>query len=768
MEDILLAITPDGSVREFRLNQMGKGVLLIGRSQDNDIVLDSSMVSHHHGQLSLANGKVYYQDMGSSNGTYFDVLGNKRYLKKSSSQMELRDGMVLNIGGMGKENAVYLLYSLCLATEGWQKIGIGRRRLAIGRAAGNDIVLAHPAISRNQAVIDPIEDGYELSDVSGRHSTMVNGQPVVQKVRLKECDIIQVVAYQLIFIQDCIFYKTTSEGISLTVEHLGKVVGSGGKRKELLHDVNIQIESNEFVAIIGGSGAGKTTLLNAISGFDRKITGKVFCNGVDLFRNFKNLKAIIGYVPQEDIIYQNLTLRRMLEYTAKLKMPDDVTKQERNRQIDKVLDMVELKPQQNTFIRKLSGGQKKRASIAVELLADPRLFFLDEPSSGLDPGTEQNLMRTLSRMAKTQKKTIIMVTHTIQNLDLCDKIILMGTGGRCCFCGTTEEARMFFDTRNLADAYNTVSADSVTWEREFGKFQKRDYEMQMPSGQNQSGMKTRARKPKTIRQGFILTQRYMELLKNDPARLGILLLQPIIIGLLLYVVADDSVFDVYENTKTMMFALCCSGIWIGLFNSIQEVCKERNILRREYMTNLKLPVYIFSKIFVQAIIGAVQAGLLAGVFILAVGKDVPGLFLDTFVPEVIFTIWVVIITSEATGLVISANAKSGDKAMVVAPFLLIVQLLFSGILFKLEGFGEWISYATASRWTVEGLGSIVNLNDLPLKMQADYPMITHEAEEFFEATTEHLLRCWGIMGGMTLLFLIVSVISLTQLPKDTR
>ncbi len=768
MEDILLAITPDGNVREFRLNQMGKRQLTVGRSHDNDIVLDSSMVSHSHGQLFLKGGRAYYQDMGSSNGTYFDVLGNKRYLKNSTSQMELRDGMVLNIGGMGKENAVYLLYSVCLPTEGWQKIGIGRRRLTIGRAAGNDIVLTHPSISRNQAVVEPVEGGYELMDTSGKHSTMVNGRAIAQRVRLKECDIIQVLASQLIFMQDCIFYKTTSEGISLTVQHLGKMVGSGSKRKELLHDVNIQIESNEFVAIIGGSGAGKTTLLNAISGFDRKITGKVFCNGMDLFRNFKSLKAIIGYVPQEDIIYQNLTLRRMLEYTAKLKMPDDVTKQERDRQIDKVLDMVELKPQQNTFIRKLSGGQKKRASIAVELLADPRLFFLDEPSSGLDPGTEQNLMRTLSRMAKTQKKTIIMVTHTIQNLDLCDKIILMGTGGRCCFCGTTEEARMFFDTQNLADAYNTVSADSATWEREFAKFQKKDYEMQTPAGQNQEDIKIRVRKPMAIRQGLILTQRYIELMKNDLMRMAILILQPIIIGLLLYVVADDSVFDVYENTKTMMFSLCCSGIWIGLFNSIQEICKERNILRREYMTNLKLPVYIFSKFFVQAIIGAVQAVLLAGVFILVVDKDLPGLFLDTFVPEIIFTVWAVIVTSEATGLVISANAKSGDKAMVVAPFLLIVQLLFSGILFKLEGFGEWISYATASRWTVEGLGSIVNLNEMPLKMQADYPMITHEAEEFFEATTNHLLSCWGILGGMTLLFLIVSVISLTQLPKDTR
>ena len=260
----------------------------------------------------------------------------------------------------------------------------------------------------------------------------------------------------------------------------------------------------------------------------------------------------------------------------------------------------------------------------------------------------------------------------------------------------------------------------------------------------------------------------MELIKNDVMRLGILILQPVIIGLLLYIVSDENVFDVYENTKTMMFSLCCSGIWIGLFNSIQEICKERSILRREYMTSLKLPVYILSKFSVQAVIGLVQAVLLSGSFMVAVAKDGAGIFLDSYIPEIIFTVWMVIVVSEALGFVVSANAKSGDKAMVVAPFLLIVQLLFSGILFKLEGAGKFISYATASRWTVEALGSIVNLNDLPLKMQSEYPMIEHEVEEFFEATAGHVWQCWGILAGMTVCFLVVSVLSLRRLPKDSR
>lgn len=281
-------------------------------------------------------------------------------------------------------------------------------------------------------------------------------------------------------------------------------------------------------------------------------------------------------------------------------------------------------------------------------------------------------------------------------------------------------------------------------------------------------IKKTGKRPSAFRQLMILIQRYLELMKNDWARLFILMIQPVIIGLLLYLVSEETVFDVYENTKTMMFALCCSGIWIGLFNSIQEICKERNILRREYMTNLKLPVYIFSKFAVQSLIGGIQALFLTGTFLGAIGKSGEGLFLDSFFPELIFSIWLVILASEALGLAVSANAKSGDKAMVAAPFILIIQLLFSGILFKLEGFGEWISYVTVSRWTVEALGSVVNLNELPLKLQADYPMIEHEAEAFFEATRAHVLQDWGILAGMTFLFLIFSIFSLRKLAKDSR
>ena len=544
-----------------------------------------------------------------------------------------------------------------------------------------------------------------------------------------------------------------------------KVVGRGRKKKKILNDVSCEIRGNEFVAIIGGSGAGKTTLMNAISGFEPEFEGKVFCNGTDLVENFQALKNVIGFVPQQDIIYENLTLRKMLYYSAKIRMPGDTSPAEIRKRIDQVLDMVDLKGHQGTYIRKLSGGQKKRASIAVELLADPKLFFLDEPTSGLDPGTEKNLMMSLKSLAREQNKTIIMVTHTTANLHLCDKILFMGPGGRLCFCGNVEEAKNFYKTDDLVNIYNMIAAAPKEWEERYRAFRAQKREGLPGQRRERLG---RGKEGSGLRQYLVLLQRYGELMFNDRQRLLVLLLQPFLIAVLLYIVSDENIFSIYESTKSMLFALSCSGIWIGLFNSIQEICKERPIVKREYMANLRLPGYILSKFSFQFLLGGVQAAILAFLFLGLVDKEREGVFLEEFSLEMFVTVWLTVLASVALGFVISAMVRTGDKAMAVAPFVLIIQLLFSGILFTLEGAGKIISYVTISRWSVEALGSIAKLNRLDLKLQADYPMLEHEAEAFFKATKLHVIQCWGILVFMTVLFLVLGVLFLRRIGKDTR
>lgn len=460
----------------------------------------------------------------------------------------------------------------------------------------------------------------------------------------------------------------------------------------------------------------------------------------------------------------------MLYYTAKLKMSEDTGKEEIHNRIKEVLKMVELQDHQNTYIRKLSGGQKKRASIAVELLADPKLFFLDEPTSGLDPGTEKNLMITLNNLAKSQNKTIVMVTHTTENLHLCDKIIFMGPGGRLCFCGHVEEAKAFYKTDSLVNVFNMIADHPEEWERRFAAHQ-RSLDKDAHFHRYKSHRHEEIRKKKNVsalRQFNILSLRYGELLLNDKARLAVLLLQPFLIAFLLNMVADDYIFNIYESTRAMLFAVSCSGIWIGLFNSIQEICKERVIIKREYMANLKLPVYMSSKFLLQSILGMIQAFILTFVFLWLVSASREGIFFDHFSVEIFITMWLTILTSIAMGFVISSLVTTGDKAMAVAPFVLIVQLLFSGILFALEGAGEILSYVTVSRWSVSALGRTSHLNELDRKLQEEFPMIEPELDPIFEATSTYLLQTWYILLAMTVIVMVVSTLALRRIAKDRR
>lgn len=253
-----------------------------------------------------------------------------------------------------------------------------------------------------------------------------------------------------------------------------------------------------------------------MSGFDSDISGRVYCNGIDLRRNFNTLKNMIGFVPQQDIIYENLTLQRMLYYTAKMKMPSDTSKPEIRARIHKVLEMVDLVQHAKTYIRKLSGGQKKRASIAVEMLADPGLFFLDEPTSGLDPDTEQSLMHTLAKLSKSEGKTIIMVTHTIQSIDLCDKVIFMGPGGKICYCGPPSEITNYFGKKSLVEVYNELAGNVDNWNGYFLQNYYMEKQKMQPSAEastqnSAAGMEKKGKQVSSFKQCLVLIARYFEL-----------------------------------------------------------------------------------------------------------------------------------------------------------------------------------------------------------------------------------------------------------------
>lgn len=757
--------------REYDLNQFGKDRIYFGRNEaQNDIVIPIGTVSGSHGKIKIQNGDIYVADLESSNGTYFFDGTQYVRMKPNKYYKKTRSDWIFRIDSRKKnsDHSAVVIFTNSETQGAWQCMPLDEGLSTIGRASDNTIVMKPPNFSRHHAGIYRRENHYMLVDYNSMNGVYVNGVRIHGQQEIHEKDMIQIAGSLFLLNNGKLMYQTTISGVSLTLENICKTVGHGSSRKRILNNVSCEIGNNEFVAIIGGSGAGKTTVMNAMSGFDSDISGRVYCNGIDLRRNFNTLKNMIGFVPQQDIIYENLTLQRMLYYTAKMKMPSDTSKAEIRARIHKVLEMVDLVQHAKTYIRKLSGGQKKRASIAVEMLADPGLFFLDEPTSGLDPDTEQSLMHTLAKLSKSEGKTIIMVTHTIQSIDLCDKVIFMGPGGKICYCGPPSEITNYFGKKSLVEVYNELAGNVDNWNGYFLQNYYMEKQNNPPSSapNSNAGLEKKGKQVSSFKQCLVLIARYFELIWNDKQRLLLLFIQPIAIAFLLAVVAVDDTFITYEDTRSIMFALSCSGIWIGLFNTIQEVCKERPILKREYMGNLRLWGYIVSKYVVQGVICFLQATLLVAIFLRLMKHSAEaGLYFAKPGMEIWITMILTIFASASMGLIVSSLMKNGDRAMAVAPFVLIIQLLFSGVLFTLDGMAEHVSKITVSRWAMECLGNITNLNKLTSRLS---PGGVHEVEDYYVRTTTHLAHTWEVLILVAVLCGIISIVVLRSLKKDHR
>ncbi len=747
----------DNSREEYCLSSFGKTAVTFGRSEDCDIVIDSPIISRHHGRFEIIGDKCYICDDSSTNGIYLNG--------ELTAFGELDDYSDIRIDD--PEEPCFCGISIAYYAQndgtGWIDYTLGEGETRIGRGEECEIRINHVTLAIVQARVRYTDKGYVLIPESGsRTSVTLNGAPVTEPVLLYDRDLICIANTKLMFDNDegLLSYKTESRGLELVAKNIARYVRVKGKNKYILDDTSLKIKPCEFVAIVGGSGSGKSTLMNCLNGFDRPSTGSVLVNGVDLYDNYEVLQSVIGYVPQQDIVHENLSLREMLMYVAELRMSPDSTKEEYEARVEEVIEMVELTGHENTLIRKMSGGQKKRASIAVELIDDPSLFFLDEPSSGLDPGTERSLMLLLQKMSR-RGKTIVAITHTTQNLHLCDKMIFLGSGGYMAYFGPPKGALEFFGVNDLAEAYLKVEKDPQGWEIRFNnsKQAKVTEVTQTVAKREYSSTK----KP-FGKQTLVMAKRYVNLLWHDKIRLGFLLLQGPLIALLISLVAGEDVFTQTFLSQQMLFCLSCAAVWVGLMNSIQEICKERGILRREYMSDMRLDSYIVSKLMVQSGLCFVQSLLTVTVFALTVGMPKGGAIGNAPFIEILITIFLVMVSSSALGMLVSSIAKNPDRAMVFAPILLIPQLLFSGILFTLEGATNIISFFCASRWSMQALGNIADSNTLIdsyyrriLSTQYSGEQLDRMVQQYIVPMYEH--GPWNLI--LTWLVLIFTVVCLS-------
>lgn len=761
-EDLAVTVFDGGAEpRSFALNRFGKNQIYFGRGKENDIVLDSALVSREHGRFARKSGAWVIEDKAAYQGAGNGSTNGLTYNNAMITSRALCDGDLIRIDDAVEPEAegVLLVFSASGSANRWQRFPLaGRDKITIGHSGACDISLPHVSVSRRHAQFVRERDGWSIIDTGSTNGVIVNERRISGRSPLREKDVIVITNTKLIFTASALYCCSYNSGVSVDAADIVIRRGSGNKSFVTSDHVTLGIRPGELVAIIGGSGAGKSTILNCMCGYLKPTQGKVFINGVDLYQNFDSLKKLVGYVPQSDIVYDNLTLHDMLLYTAKLRLPGGVTDAEREEAIRRAIETVELTDKRDQLIKSLSGGQRKRASIAVELLSDPNLLFLDEPASGLDPGTERSLMQSLRKMADGGK-TVILVTHSTLQLQMCDKIVFMGRGGKLCYCGPYDGALRFFGVSDVVDVYNMITEQAPQWSERYRQTQA------APGQMRPAQPAARKKRESSLRQLGILSARCLKLTANDQQRLLLLMLQAPLLAALISLVADGNEFEQYEMTKSMLFALSCSAFWVGMLNAIQEVCKERTILKREYMAGLSLGAYITSKLLVLGLLCLVQSALITGVFALLVGLPESGVFLPPLC-ELLITTFATSVSAAAMGLFVSSMFTNADRAMTVAPILLMPQILFSGLIFTLDGATEFISWMAVCRWSMEGYGTTANLNNLPLRLQQLGVAVSHVSESFFEYTESHLLTAWGILALFTALFLILARGVLSRIGKE--
>ena len=743
---------------------LSKDRMTIGRGEHVDIDIESALISRQspQGVLSFENGSWYYQDAGSVNGTFINGILYWRD-HGNLAKIMLNDGDVLDIdaehhGQHPNGLRIQLLKGTCCSYKAYL---LKNERTLIGRSHECDVCIPSIRVSRKNAYIQRKGDQFVLDVVPNSAPVYVNRQLVQSAVTLVSRDLIDFSGTTAMFGGDSLYVNqasVTQGGVVLQVRDIVRT------EKGKLNHVSFDIHKGELVAIIGGSGAGKTTLLKAISGSEHPVSGTVLYNGLDLFAQHDLLKSQIGFVPQKDIMHQDMSLHTMLQYAAKLRLQDDVSAEEQNERVEQVMEELNISGARNTSLKKVSGGQKKRASIAIEMLSDPDLFFLDEPTSGLDPGTERHLMQTLREISR-KGKTVILVTHTTLTLPLCDKVIIMGTGGNMCYYGAPEDATAFFGTKDLVDIF-----DQIDTEEKANLYRERF--ISYCSFANQRDSVTNKGKQKRIhisvlRQTAILTSRYFQLILNQLVWMAMMLLSVPFLTVVVRFVSTDQLFNTYSNTYKTLFTLICVPVFVGLLTSNSEIVKERDILYREYSANMRISAYLFSKIIVMFLINALQSLILTTCFCSFVSMPTASLIFSPTV-EMFITLFLTMFSMSCLGLFISAAIPSRNAVTIALSGLLVPQVVFSGAVFELEGVTRKIASIIHAFWGTNALAISCGMENLEMKetiiekgLQAGMKFIADTpSKDYLFSNMDNLLYAWQNLLMLALVCSLASYLAL--------
>jgi ABC transport system ATP-binding/permease protein len=511
---------------------------------------------------------------------------------------------------------------------------------------------------------------------------------------------------------------------------------AGGR--QILQKLSLTVKPGELVALAGGSGAGKTTLLETLAGLRPPSSGQVRHDGV-IRGTRASMDARIGYVPQDDIIHLEMPLRRTLRYAARLRLPAGTSAAEANRVVEETMRDLDLADRADVPVRALSGGQRKRASIAVELLTRPSLFFLDEPTSGLDPSTAADVMRLLRGLSR-RGVTVVVTTHEPTDIDKCDRVVFLARDGHLAFAGSPADARRYFDVRDLDDIYDKLANEDSPpiWANRFT-------ESRSPRMQNGHDLTPIPAHPShvksagAIRQWWLLTRRNVDVLFRNRLTLAILLGSPVLVTVMMATLFKRGAFDPSGaadiGPAQIVFWIAFDGFFFGLTYGLLQIVGEMAVFRRERLAGLSVGAYVASKVTALLPVLALVSAVLLGVLRL-LGR-LPAMSWHVY--ALVFVTIVVEATSAlALGLLASAAVSNAAQAALALPMLCFPQVLFGGAIVPVDDMatpGRLMSFGLANRHAFEALGRDLDLD----RFTTSLPAMSAYRDTFSGGTAANLI-----------------------------
>ena len=802
-------------------------VVTLGRGANNNVVLSDASVSSQHARILIERGEAYIEDLGSHAGTFVNsrfspVIGRRKIGPADLillGNTRISAGKILEKmipthkgGGDDEEDAREVLpHEESATVEGRLSLEGRQGILFLGRDASCNFEIKHPMVSlRHARLIISEFGGLYVEDLGSSNGTYVNGIRVKRKTALPPGSRVAFGPVWYSLSEDGIHLIPASRPGEIVLEGRGLGVQVGGGRR-ILEDVSLAIHPGELVGLMGPSGAGKSTLMYALNGYQPPTSGAVTINGRDLYEQYDEFRGTIGYVPQDDIMHADLTVKEALYFSARMRLPTDFSDKEIYEKIKQVISELGLEGTENTRVgnaerRGVSGGQRKRVNVAMELLTDPPLLFLDEPTSGLSSEDALSLMSLMRKLADSGK-TIVLTIHqpSLEVYRLMDMLLVVGKDkassepGQLVYSGPAyPDAIEFFGGGKSAEASpdgvlrGLATRPANEW---VGRFKNSEHYSRFVAkrlqGRRAHDYKNLSRRKRAggLSQYASLVRRGFLVKLKDIWNTGVLLVQAPLIALLIGVVFGPTLSeeigvenypDVARATATAMFLLGVSALWFGCSNSAREIVAEGAVFRRERMVGLTIPAYVAAKLTVLAVLCVLQCGLL--LFIVGWLGSIESSYAFLFV-----SLLVTAMVGVTIGLLISAAAKTAEVAAGVLPLVILPMVILGGILLPLKDLPRSpvpthvLAAAMPSRWSFEAVfveEAKVRPRVVPPDSQHSVPRIVSAdstasasedmAEKFFEkADREEDGTILAILILATQAVVCIGGVSVLLLGRDT-